>query len=227
MTSQDQCREAFEVWWTEHGQPCRAGGGDYEKTFAFRAWQAARPAPSAPVELPEPAAWLIERSAFRVSPHGQDAESNEWLEEAHKPGEEGSFRVYTEQQVRELLAHRGGRTESDHPQTRMDAQSEAVAKALPAGWVAVPVEPTEAMRSVVINESDIYQSPDALYAALLAAALKLLHGEAPAPLSRHAVIQHLTSAGVIEQDGCGLFIAAGNASELINAYMQLQQEQGA
>ena len=54
--------------------------------------------------LPEPATWLIERSAFHVSPHGQDAESNEWLEEAHEPGEEGSFPVYTEQQVRALLA---------------------------------------------------------------------------------------------------------------------------
>ena len=57
--------------------------------------------------LPEPVTWLIERSAFRVSPHGQDAESNEWLEEAHEPGEEGSFPVYTEQQVRALLATGG------------------------------------------------------------------------------------------------------------------------
>lgn len=32
----------FEAWWSEHGQFCRAGGGDYEKTFAFRAWNAAR-----------------------------------------------------------------------------------------------------------------------------------------------------------------------------------------
>ena len=45
------------------------------------------------VVLPEPFAWLIERSAFRVSPHGQDAESNEWLEEAHEPGQEGFLYV--------------------------------------------------------------------------------------------------------------------------------------
>lgn len=32
----------FEAWWSRHGQFCRAGGGDYEKTFAFRAWQSAR-----------------------------------------------------------------------------------------------------------------------------------------------------------------------------------------
>ena len=31
----------FEQWWEKHGQFCRAGGGDYEKTFAFRAWEAA------------------------------------------------------------------------------------------------------------------------------------------------------------------------------------------
>ena len=63
--------------------------------------------------LPEPVTWLIERSAFRVSPHGQDAESNEWLEEAHEPGEEGSFPVYTEQQVRALLATVTGKSGSN------------------------------------------------------------------------------------------------------------------
>ena len=65
------------------------------------------------VVLPEPVTWLIERSAFRVSPHGQDAESNEWLEEAHEPGEEGSFPVYTEQQVRALLATVTGKSGSN------------------------------------------------------------------------------------------------------------------
>ena len=31
----------FEAWWQQHGQFCRAGGGQYEKTFAFHAWEAA------------------------------------------------------------------------------------------------------------------------------------------------------------------------------------------
>lgn len=31
----------FETWWERDGQFCRAGGGDYEKTFAFRAWESA------------------------------------------------------------------------------------------------------------------------------------------------------------------------------------------
>ncbi len=35
-------REAFETWWESEGQFLRAGGGDYEKTFAFHAWQAAQ-----------------------------------------------------------------------------------------------------------------------------------------------------------------------------------------
>lgn len=32
---------AFEKWWEEDGQYCRAGGGSYEKTFAYRAYEAA------------------------------------------------------------------------------------------------------------------------------------------------------------------------------------------
>jgi hypothetical protein len=43
---------SFEQWWEEHGQFCRAGGGAYEKTFAYRAWHAAlstQPAAPSPV----------------------------------------------------------------------------------------------------------------------------------------------------------------------------------
>ena len=29
----------FQAWWEEHGQYCRAGGGDYERAFAFQAWR--------------------------------------------------------------------------------------------------------------------------------------------------------------------------------------------
>lgn len=32
--------EAFELWWANEGQFCRAGGGEYEKTFAFRGYEA-------------------------------------------------------------------------------------------------------------------------------------------------------------------------------------------
>lgn len=35
---------AFEAWWQASGQYSRAGGGDYEKTFAFNAWKASRQA---------------------------------------------------------------------------------------------------------------------------------------------------------------------------------------
>ena len=37
----------FEAWWEDQGQFCRAGGGEYEKTFAFRAWEAALATPPA------------------------------------------------------------------------------------------------------------------------------------------------------------------------------------
>ena len=33
--------EDFETWWQQEGQFGRAGGGDYEKTFAFNSWNAA------------------------------------------------------------------------------------------------------------------------------------------------------------------------------------------
>jgi hypothetical protein len=38
---------AFETWWESHGQFCRAGGGDYEKTFAYAAWNAVQERKSA------------------------------------------------------------------------------------------------------------------------------------------------------------------------------------
>lgn len=36
-----ELESAFENWWEEDGQYCRAGGGSYEKTFAYRAYEAA------------------------------------------------------------------------------------------------------------------------------------------------------------------------------------------
>jgi hypothetical protein len=47
---------AFEKWWEDQGQFCRAGGGEYEKTFAFRAWEAALATPPAaqPAAVQEP-----------------------------------------------------------------------------------------------------------------------------------------------------------------------------
>jgi len=35
-----ELESAFEKWWEEDGQYCRAGGGSYEKTFAYRAYEA-------------------------------------------------------------------------------------------------------------------------------------------------------------------------------------------
>lgn len=36
----DEVFEAeFMTWWEDHGQYCRSGGGDYERTFAFQAWR--------------------------------------------------------------------------------------------------------------------------------------------------------------------------------------------
>jgi hypothetical protein len=40
--TEEQELASFEEWWKAQGQFCRAGGGDYEKTFAYRAYQAGR-----------------------------------------------------------------------------------------------------------------------------------------------------------------------------------------
>ncbi len=44
VLSSAQLDERFEKWWQEHGQFCRAGGGQYEKTFAYRAFEYAETA---------------------------------------------------------------------------------------------------------------------------------------------------------------------------------------
>lgn len=36
-----ELESALEAWWESDGQYCRAGGGSYEKTFAYRAYEAA------------------------------------------------------------------------------------------------------------------------------------------------------------------------------------------
>ncbi|HET6890512.1 MAG TPA: hypothetical protein VFH31_05370 [Pyrinomonadaceae bacterium] len=50
--------ERFEAWWKAHGQYCRAGGGEYEKTFAFRAWVAAEKAEREACAACVPSSWL-------------------------------------------------------------------------------------------------------------------------------------------------------------------------
>lgn len=92
---------------------------------------------SSGVELPEPVTWLIERHAFSVSPHGQDAEGNSWLEEAHEPGEQGSFAVYTEQQVRALLAG--------------VKDSLTVAPAVPQGWRPIESAPKDGSKFIAFR----------------------------------------------------------------------------
>ncbi len=48
--------DLFETWWDEHGQFLRAGGGEYEKTFAFHAWEKALEAAPA-LDAQGEAAW--------------------------------------------------------------------------------------------------------------------------------------------------------------------------
>lgn len=41
MSASGSVEEKFERWWAQAGQYSRAGGGSYEKTFAYNAWRAA------------------------------------------------------------------------------------------------------------------------------------------------------------------------------------------
>jgi len=60
-TQQPHELDKFQVWWNYHGQYCRAGGGEYEESFAWAAWQSAQA--SQAVEL---AALKAENEALRV-----------------------------------------------------------------------------------------------------------------------------------------------------------------
>lgn len=59
----DAARDAqetpFESWWEKEGQFCRAGGGDYEKTFAWHAWLAAKAEATGQAE---PVAWTLQET---------------------------------------------------------------------------------------------------------------------------------------------------------------------
>lgn len=96
---QIECRDVFG---------CTARVTRDSELGAIEAWNRRAPAPaSQPVAVPagmEPVAHLIVRSAFRASQDGQDAEGNEWVEEAQSPEESGAFAVFTAAQVQAMLA---------------------------------------------------------------------------------------------------------------------------
>ncbi len=99
MTNKDQSREAFEAWargLPENVNLIREGSG-YRYVYAecsWAAWQAARSAPAAPVELPEPFALY----------DGEKWYANEEAAICSCANMQKLQKIYTEQQVRELLA---------------------------------------------------------------------------------------------------------------------------
>jgi hypothetical protein len=65
--------DRFEAWWESEGQFCRAGGGEYEKTFAFRAWEAALATPpAAPKTEFEEAVAAVDNTLHHAIDHWQD-----------------------------------------------------------------------------------------------------------------------------------------------------------
>lgn len=49
-TQQPHELDKFQTWWGYHGQYCRAGGGEYEESFAWVAWQDAQSSQAAEIE---------------------------------------------------------------------------------------------------------------------------------------------------------------------------------
>ncbi|MDH0906474.1 hypothetical protein N5C65_03355 [Pseudomonas aeruginosa] len=73
----------FSEWWEEEGQYCRAGGGDYERTFAFQAWRHLYPLllqARAALAQPSPASDL---DPLNLAPHAEAF--NEAPDEALRP----------------------------------------------------------------------------------------------------------------------------------------------
>lgn len=60
---------AFEQWWEREGQYCRAGGGEYEKTFAYRAWSAAQPPAGWKLVPVEPTPEMLDAAAHASMQH--------------------------------------------------------------------------------------------------------------------------------------------------------------
>lgn len=57
--------ESFNQWWEAHGQYLRAGGGQYEKTFGYHAWEAAAALYAAPTPPQSLSTWQPMRTAPR------------------------------------------------------------------------------------------------------------------------------------------------------------------
>ena len=80
----------------------------------WRGWQAARRASAAPVELPKPAAWMISGSLMTWK--GEFAEHDAKAEARRCGGDCTAFALFTEQQVRNLMAAHGIRGSATHTQ---------------------------------------------------------------------------------------------------------------
>ena len=154
MTNKDQCREAFE----EHvlapngfyengaGWVARNADGTYRHEniqARWTAWQAARSAPAAPVELPEPDAYLFQHEETGRTMF-VDAQQVEWGFEANNPRLKKISGVYTEQHVRELLAaaRRGCEAAENLPETRMDTGADRGRRVLPE-WLPIESAPKD------------------------------------------------------------------------------------
>ena len=157
VTNKDQCREAFEAWARSlpEGVNLTREGSGYRYAYAecfWEAWQAARSAPAAPVELPEPVLFV---SAGQLGTHtdpGAYGVHGSYLPARKTAAGLFTAGLYTEQQVRELLSEAGTvlpETPESPPksaETRMDASSDRGPGVLPEDAIDLPWAGAEALK---------------------------------------------------------------------------------
>lgn len=96
----EDCRPKLAEQWNRRAHP------DVQSGYADGWQDGMSEATSLLAGAAEPVAYLVPRSAFRCSPHGQDAESHEWLEVTEDQSEKDAFPVFAAPQQAPLTDER-------------------------------------------------------------------------------------------------------------------------
>ena len=245
-TSTDQEREAFEAWKEDYALTFEPNYDEHLEADCKAAFLAGMQAMGrlqmVPVQMPEPDAWrytnVLGHFHYRGRRVGFAAEYPMLKPEP----------LYTEQQVRAMLSTGvqaqavpiGWREQfatevyadleaADNQDVPLEEYPARILKVLDSivgprhpvviKWRNDAIEQCIAIALKYCRDPESHKHLKQDLEAMLASAPAHPAEGVPAQTSRDAVIQHLTSAGVLEHDGCGIFIASGDASELIDACM--------
>ena len=163
--STEQERAEFEAWWQSDGQFCRAGGGDYEKTFAYHAWMKAA---SKFRCLDCEDTGVNTRTGYDCSYCFGDFQAARRAPVVLVPQ---GYKITEEQHVAAVkVLHRAAGADG-LPQRMLDAMLAAAPQ--PQGWKLVPLDPTNGMvlsAAGICSDKNEQDSVKAAYYAMLAAA---------------------------------------------------------